>query len=211
MARALRWMAIGRLCRSTPGRSMPRPWRPSAAAWWSPCSSFRCRTCESRLPGRCRGPDAFGHGAFQVVDALAGDARNLEEREAALLGQVAQTGYTLGVLGGVHLGRDHDHGFGGQVVAEAGEFFHHGFEILHRVAAGGIGNVYQVSQQAGALDVAEELNAEAVTEVRAFDQAGNIGDHEAAEIRELGHAEVGFKRGEGVVGDFGPRGPKSPT
>ena len=60
----------------------------------------------------------------------------------------------------------------------------------HRIAAAGVRHVHQVRQQARALDVAQELDAQAVAQVRAFDQAGDIGHHEAAEIVELHHAQV---------------------
>ena len=36
-----------------------------------------------------------------------------------------------------------------------------------------------MEEQAGALDVAEELCAQSVAQVRAFDEAGHIGDDEA--------------------------------
>jgi hypothetical protein len=73
----------------------------------------------------------------------------------------------------------------------------------------GVGDIDQVNQQAGALDVAQKLGAEAGAEVRAFDEAGHIGDDEGLLLRLLAdgdHAEVGFEGGEGVVGDLGPRG-----
>ena len=56
-----------------------------------------------------------------------------------------------------------------------------------------------MGQKARALDVAQELYAQAVAQVRAFDEAGDIGHHEAAEVRELHHAEVRFERGERVA------------
>ena len=52
----------------------------------------------------------------------------------------------------------------------------------------------------------EELDAEAGAEVRAFDEAGHVGDGEGffvGEVADLDDAEVGFERGEGVVGDLG--------
>jgi len=45
--------------------------------------------------------------------------------------------------------------------------------------------------------------------VRAFDEAGHIGDDVGFQIRLLAygdHAKVGFESGERVVGDLGPRG-----
>ena len=55
----------------------------------------------------------------------------------------------------------------------------------------------------------EELDAQTVAEVRAFDEAGQVSDGEGfgvGKIADLNHPEVGLKGGEGVVGDFGPGG-----
>ena len=73
-------------------------------------------------------------------------------------------------------------------------------------AAGGFRKIDQVRQQARALDVAQELDAQARARVRAFDEAGQVGHHEAAEIVQLDHAQIGFERGEGVIGDLGAGG-----
>ena len=75
--------------------------------------------------------------------------------------------------------------------------------------ADSVGDVDQVNQQAGALNVAEELGAKAGAEMGAFNEAGHIGDDEGLLIGLLAdgdHAEVGFEGGEGIVGDFGPGG-----
>ena len=69
-------------------------------------------------------------------------------------------------------------GFAAKLFGEAGQFIHHDFEIVHRIAAGGFGNIDQMRQQPRPLDVAQKLNAQPVAQVRAFDQPGNIGDHE---------------------------------
>ena len=63
-----------------------------------------------------------------------------------------------------------------------------------------------MDEDAGALDVFEELDAEAGAEVRAFDEAGHVGDGEGllvGEVADLDDAEIGFEGGEGVVGDLG--------
>jgi len=65
-----------------------------------------------------------------------------------------------------------------------------------------IGRHRQVGQHAGALDVAQEMGAEAVAQVCALDQAGNVGDHVAAVIVRADDAQVGLERGEGVIRDF---------
>ena len=57
----------------------------------------------------------------------------------------------------------------------------------------------------GALDVFEELDAETVAEVCAFNETGEIGYCEGfgvGEVADLDYAEVGFEGGEGVVGDL---------
>ncbi len=66
-----------------------------------------------------------------------------------------------------------------------------------------------MDDDAGALDVLEELDAEAGAEVCAFDEAGEVGDGEGLGVgvlADLDDAEVGFEGGEGVVGDLGPGG-----
>src|SRR6516162_3013084 len=52
----------------------------------------------------------------------------------------------------------------------------------------------------------QELMAEPMTAMGAFDEPGDIGNDEAAVIAQADNAEIGRQRGEGVVGDFGPCG-----
>jgi hypothetical protein len=62
-----------------------------------------------------------------------------------------------------------------------------------------------VDDDAGALDVFEELDAEASAEVCAFDEAGKVGYGEGfgvGEVADLDYAEIGLEGGEGVVGDL---------
>ena len=62
-----------------------------------------------------------------------------------------------------------------------------------------------MDDDAGAFDVLEELDSEAVSEVRAFDESGEIGYGEGfgvGKVADLDYAEVGLERGEGVVGDL---------
>ena len=76
-------------------------------------------------------------------------------------------------------------------------------------AYGCVGDVYEVDEDGCALDVAEELDAEACAEVGAFDEAGHVGDGEAevvGGVADLDDAEVGLEGGEGVVGDLGAGG-----
>ena len=85
------------------------------------------------------------------------------------------------------------------------EFFEDGMSVMHRVGIGiEGGDVDDVQQQAGALQVAQELVAKAGALRRALDEAGNVGDDEAAVGVHAHHAEVGMQGGEGVVGDLRP-------
>ena len=64
--------------------------------------------------------------------------------------------------------------------AEAGQLARDDLEVFDRVGTpAGVGHVNQMHQQSCALDVAQKLRAQPGAGVRAFDQAGNIGDHEA--------------------------------
>src|SRR5688572_6802232 len=81
-------------------------------------------------------------------------------------------------LGYVHLGRDDDLGLFGKVWIMFGKLGIDDVKFFDRIALAGAGNVDQVKQHASALDVPQELNAKSMTEVSAFDQSGNIGDHE---------------------------------
>ncbi len=58
-----------------------------------------------------------------------------------------------------------------------------------------------MDDRAAALDMAEEAVAEAVAVVRAFDQAGNVGEHEIAVV-DFHDAEAGMQGGERIVGDL---------
>ncbi len=66
-----------------------------------------------------------------------------------------------------------------------------------------LGGVDQVHQRPGALEVAEEVDAEAHAAVRAGDQPRDVGDHQGHARRRLRDAEVGVQCGERVRGDLG--------
>ena len=68
------------------------------------------------------------------------------------------------------------------------------------------GGVDDVHQRGAALDVAQEVVAQAAALAGALDQAGDVGDGEGR-LAGRDHAEVGHQGGERVVGDLGP-GPR---
>ncbi len=62
-----------------------------------------------------------------------------------------------------------------------------------------------MQQQTGALQMAQELMAQAGTFGGPFDQARHIGDHKALVFAHAHHAEIGVKCGEWVVGNLRAR------
>ena len=65
--------------------------------------------------------------------------------------------------------------------------------------------VQHVHQGGAALDVAQEVVAQALALAGALDQAGDVGDGEA-DFAGLDDAQVGDEGGEGIVRDLGPGG-----
>ncbi len=63
-----------------------------------------------------------------------------------------------------------------------------------------------MDQHSGALQVAEEADAQAGALRGALDQARHVGQHETLALREIDDAEVGGQGGERIVGDLGHRG-----
>ena len=61
-----------------------------------------------------------------------------------------------------------------------------------------------MQQDLGALDVAQEPVAQAVTVVGTLDQSGDVSHHKAIEFPHADDAEIGLQGGEGVVSDLGP-------
>ena len=159
--------------------------------------------------------DGFGDGVLELVDAFAGDGGDGVEGQLAALGEGREFFEFVGV-GDVGLGGDEDGGLRGEGGVEGFELGGDDLEVFDGVGTGGafdgvggVGDVDEVDEDAGALDVAEELDAEAGAEVGAFDEAGHVGDGEGllvGRVADLNDAEVGLEGGEGVVGDLGAGG-----
>ena len=92
------------------------------------------------------------------------------------------------------------------------QFVETDLDIFYDVgAATGVGDIDQMNQQPGALNVAQELRAKACAGVRAFDQSGDVGYDEADFFLlffvafltfDQDDAEVRLERGEGIIGDL---------
>ena len=157
----------------------------------------------------------IGHGTDEILYAVTRNGGDGVKLEAALLAELAQGFEARAVGGGIEFGRDHDHGFFGQRFAEGGKFAVDDFKRMDRVIFVRIAGINQMNKEPRALDMTEEADAEAGAFVRAFDEAGEIGDDKGA--AEFGavpagaavgvdDAEIGLERGEGIVGDLRTRG-----
>ena len=98
----------------------------------------------------------------------------------------------------VDLGQRHDLRLVRQPVAIGLELAAHGLVGLARML---LLRGDEVQQHARALDMAEEPVADADALMRAFDQAGNVGQDELARV-DARDAEVGMQRRERIVGDL---------
>ena len=112
----------------------------------------------------------------QGGDALAGDGRDRQRPRGRARRRSGR--WRLGGAGQVHLGHDQQLGPLGQGGAVLLELAADRPVVRDRVGAVGGDGLDQVDEQAGPLDVAEELVAQAVALVGPFDQPGDVGDDE---------------------------------
>ena len=123
-------------------------------------------------------------GLEQHADAVAGDGGDGQERQAQRRGAGLQRAQALRLVEGVDLVGGDQLRLVEECRGEQPELAADDLEILDRVAAGGARHVDHVEEHLGAFDVTQELVAEPMTGVRALDQAGHVGDDEAAVVAE---------------------------
>ena len=93
--------------------------------------------------------------------------------------------------------------FRGQIGAELLQFLHDGARILDRIGFRiRRGDIDQVQQQARALQVLEEPNAQPGAFRRALDQSGDVGHDETAMDAHVDHAQVRVQGRKRIVGNF---------
>ena len=158
-----------------------------------------------RRPRPARGfRDAFervGHGAHEFDYAFTGGGGDGMKFEAALRAEGAQFFKMRVVRGGVELGGDHDHRLFRERWAERSEFVLDDFEIAHGIAIVRVARVHQMRDQPRAFDVLQKANAQPGAFVRAFDEAGKVGDNKRAAVARAasGSAETTPRCGSSVV------------
>ncbi len=168
--------------------------------------------------GVAGGLDDFGHGEAELAEAFVAGRRDFEDPVAAGFEfRADEFGHVLAV-GQVHLVQGdqagavvqrNDFAVGARVAHVHGVLLQLGLddgEVGERVAVRfERAAVQDVHQGGAALDVAQEVVAEALAFAGAFDEARDVGDGEA-DFAGLDDAEVRDQGGERVVGDLGPRG-----
>ena len=90
----------------------------------------------------------------------------------------------------------------GQHVAVGAQLGVDGLKVLDRVAPLAAGDVHQMHEQAAAVDVAQEVVAEAGTVARTLDDARNVRHDERRTLRHVHDAQVGEEGREVVVCDL---------
>ncbi|CAH0327828.1 hypothetical protein SRABI128_06503 [Microbacterium sp. Bi128] len=155
--------------------------------------------------------DDLGQGEREFAQPRPAHRGDLEDTEPSGLEVGAHEVGEIARLGDVDLVQRDDLGaleerqlaLGDRVGRELGE---DDVEVGERVATGVERRAVQdVDECRAALDVTEELQAQALALARAFDESGHVGDREA-DVAGLHDAEVRVQRRERVVGDLGPRG-----
>ena len=128
-----------------------------------------------------------------------------EEREAQRLNVRAQGLKQAFVLHDVGLVGDDDLRAGGKLGGILRKLCVDRVKVRDGVAPLAAGNVDDVDEQAAAVDVAQEVVAEARALSRTLDDAGNVGHDEGNALVNVHDAEVGVEGGEVIVCDLGTR------
>src|SRR5208282_4521279 len=118
------------------------------------------------------------HRVLQLLNPLAGDRGNRIKLQLLARRPLHEFLKLLGI-GHVDFRRNHQGGLLFQIGSKTRQFAHDHLNVLHHIRPpAAVGDIHHMHQQTCALDVPKELGAEARSGVRAFDQSGNVSDHE---------------------------------
>ena len=151
--------------------------------------------------------DDLGQPQRQLAKALVARGADLEDLES--------TGFQLGthhfgqLTGFRHVDlaqRDDPRPVGQPASAVRVELGFQRVEVADRIAARvQRGAVEHVDQHAAALDVAQEFQAETLAFAGPGNESGHVSDGVGGVVAGVHDSEIGYERGEGIVGDLGPR------
>ena len=106
----------------------------------------------------------------------------------------------------VDLRGNDDHGLAHQLFGKAAQLTHDDFVVVDRIAFAEVAYIDEMGEQPRTFDVAQELQPEPMTFVRAFDDARDVGDDEALEVVRGDDAQVRLEGRKRVIGDLRMRG-----
>ena len=160
-----------------------------------------------RLIDRHRGQGAqlFSHHPHEIPGALGGTGGDLIQLAARSLHASPEALEVVAVRGQqIDLIGSHDHGPVAQVHAVIGQLVTDGVKVLYRVSALAAGHIHNMNQQPAAVNVPQEIMAQARTLSRTLNDTGDIRHDEGHALIHIDDAQVGEQRGEMVVCDLRP-------
>ena len=175
------------------------------------------RAAEQAAAGHAAGGSACEATCFHIASSSLGSpspvaAEMRIERHLQLLQMLLDLLQPLRLVERIDLVRHRDARLVRQrhrgVVAGAGELLeltHDHVEVFHRIAPRARRHVDHMHQHLRPFEMREELRPQAVTLMRAFDQAWHVGDDKRAVAGEFDDPEVRCERRERVIGDFRTR------
>ena len=140
---------------------------------------------------------------LQLVQTFTSHGRNLREFQVVFLRPALQLLHLLRV-GGVHFRRNYDFGFLRQFGIMFGKFRVDGVKFIDRIALVRAGHVDEMEKQPRSFDVPQELNAQAMAEMSAFDEARDIRNNEGLIAIDRDDSELRFQRRERIIGNLRP-------
>src|SRR5262249_1634178 len=106
----------------------------------------------------------------------------------------------------VHLCRDDDRGSLREIRVVFCEFRINRAELFERIPLIRARDIDEVKQQPRSFDMSQELDTEAVAEMRPFDQTWNIRNNERLVASDGHEAELRLESGKRIICDLGPGG-----
>src|SRR5438309_3439708 len=132
----------------------------------------------------------IGNGANEFLHTVSGNSRNGVKFEFPQPAESSKSVETCAIRGGVQLRGCNDHRFFDQGRAKGFQFAVDDLEGMDGIVGVGVARINEMNQQPCAFDVAEETDAETRAQVRAFDEAGKIGEDRKSTRLNSSHSSI---------------------
>lgn len=138
----------------------------------------------------------------QLHGSLMDGGGHLIEGHIVLSGISAKTLQIFGLLKNIHFVCYDDH----RTLCKFGrilcQLLIDGLQIFHRIASFTAGYVYDVNNEAAAINVPEKVVAKADTLGGTFNNAGNVCHYKALALAQIDNTQIGEQCSKVIVGDF---------